>query len=475
MSARKAKLDAVVLAAGQSKRFRGTRPKVLHPLAGRPILGHVLDTLREVHRSEKLGTVCVVVSPGKQVEKALAAVKLPFQVIFAVQQKPLGTGDAARVGLKKLGPHGQDLLVLAGDMPLVRPESLVSLVRARRDAGAAAALLTAIVPEPPPYGRIVRNTGSITGIVEARDASPDQLEITEVNLCTYAFDRAALEGAVPKLKSDNAQGERYLTDVAAILVETGLHLTSVQGDVEEVFGTNTRGDFAIVARIMRERIVDDLMDAGVTVIDPDTTYVDAGVIVGADTVLRPNTSLEGATKIGAGAEIGPNVRLVDTTVGDEATISFAVAKEAKIGPRCSVGPFASLRPGTVLAKGAKAGTFAEMKNAKIGEGSKVPHFSYLGDVTVGRDSNIGAGTITSNYDGKDKHRTVIGDETFVGSDSILVAPVRVGSRAYTGAGSVVTRNVPPGGLVYGVPAVPRERKPKKAAKRSVKTKKKRGR
>jgi bifunctional UDP-N-acetylglucosamine pyrophosphorylase / glucosamine-1-phosphate N-acetyltransferase len=467
MSSRKPKLDAVVLAAGQSKRFRGTRPKVLHPLAGRPIVGHVLDTLREVHRSEKLGTVAIVVPPGRQVENALKNEKLPFKVVFATQTKPLGTGDAARVGLKKV--DAQDVLVVAGDMPLVRAESLVSLVRARRDAEAAGALLTAITRNPPPYGRIVRNETWITGIVEARDASPEELAITEVNLCTYVFNRDALVQALPKVKSDNAQGERYLTDVAAIMVEDGQHLTSVQGEIEEVYGTNTRGDFATVARIMRERIVADLMDAGVTVIDPDTTYVDAGVRVGPDTVLRPNTFLEGATKIGSNAEIGPNTRLVDTTVGDDTTVSFTVAVEAKIGPQATVGPFASLRPGTVLAKGAKAGTFAEMKNAKIGEGSKVPHFSYLGDVTVGRDSNIGAGTITSNYDGKDKHQTHIGDETFVGSDSILVAPVRVGSRAYTGAGSVVTRNVPPGGLVYGVPATPQKRKPRKK-KPSVKKK-----
>jgi bifunctional UDP-N-acetylglucosamine pyrophosphorylase/glucosamine-1-phosphate N-acetyltransferase len=281
-----------------------------------------------------------------------------------------------------------------------------------------------------------------------------------VNLCTYAFDRAALEKALPRVGSDNAQGERYLTDVAAELVAGGQGLTSVTGDLEEVFGTNTRAEFAAVSRIMRDRIVGDLMDAGVTVIDPDTTYVDAGVKVGADTVLRPNVYLEGTTTIGSRCEIGPGVQLIDSSVADDATVTFAVARGTRIGPAATVGPFASLRPGTVLARGAKAGTFAEMKNARIGEGAKVPHLSYMGDVTVGRGSNIGAGTITSNYDGKNKHATKIGDDVFIGSDSILVAPVRVGRGAYTGAGSVVTRDVGAGELVYGVPASPRKRRAK---------------
>ena len=460
-------LAAVVLAAGQSKRFRGTSPKVLYPLCGRPTLVHVLEMLREVHRSTPIATAAIVVPPGKQVEKALAGARYPFAIEFAVQRDPRGTGDAAQVGLKKT-KDADEVLVLAADMPLVRASSLVSLVRARRESGAAGALLTAMSPQPPAYGRIVRSEGSISGIVEARDATPEQLEIREVNLCTYAFDRAALGRALPRITADNAQGERYLTDAAAELVADGHHLTSVEGDIEEILGTNTRAEFAAVSRVLRDRIVGGLMDAGVTVVDPDTTYVDAGVSVGADTVLRPNTYLEGATKIGAGCDIGPGVQLVDTTVGDGATVSFAVAREARIGPEASVGPFASLRPGTVLARGAKAGTFAEMKNARIGEGAKVPHFSYLGDVSVGRRSNIAAGTITSNYDGRDKHETKIGDDVFIGSDSILVAPVRVGPGAYTGAGSVITRDVGAGELVYGVPATPRQgrnRKRKKAAKR----------
>ncbi len=482
MTPKRNNLGAVVLAAGASKRFGGASPKVLHPLCGPPILVHVLETLRVVHRSAKISTVIVVVPPGKQIEKALAGIGFPFEIAFAVQKELTGTGAAAQIGLKKLG-EVDEVLVLAGDMPLVTAESLTSLVRARRSSASACALLSAtsaISHRPPPYGRILRSAGDVVSIVEAKDATSEQLEIHEVNLSTYAFDRDALGTVLPRIRADNAQGERYLTDSIGELVATGRHVTSTEGDIEESSGTNTREDFADVARIVRRRLVADLMNKGVTVVDPDTTYVDVGVVVGADTVLLPNTHLEGATKIGSGCEIGPSVRLVDTVVGDEARVTFAVAREVRIGPHASVGPFASLRPGTVLGRGAEIGSFAEMKNAKIGDGVKAHHFSYLGDVTVGRGTNIGAGTITCNYDGERKHATTIGEDAFIGSDSILVAPVRVGAGAYTGAGSVVNRDVKAGELVYGVPAKPRgvrgvslrkaKRKspPKKKAKRKGK-------
>jgi bifunctional UDP-N-acetylglucosamine pyrophosphorylase/glucosamine-1-phosphate N-acetyltransferase len=457
-------LSAIVLAGGRSTRFGGTTSKVLHPLCGRPLLGHVLEMLREVHRSTRLREVCVVVPPGREIERAFAGAKFPFKLSFAVQRKAAGTGDAAQVGLRSLGPAGE-VLVCSGDVPLIRAETIVRLVQARRGAGAAAGILTSVLAEPGQLGRVLRTEGWITGVVEVWDATPEQMEIREINTCTYVFAREAFERVLPRLRADNAKKERYLTDVVGELVADGDHLAGVEGDPDEVLGTNTRAELAANARLARERFVDALMEAGVTVIDPTTTYIDADVRCGPDTVLLPNTYLEGATSVGSGCEIGPNVRLVDTKVGDGAVVTFAVARESKIGPEASVGPFASLRPGTVLAKGAKAGTFAEMKNARIGEGSKVPHFSYLGDVSVGRGSNIGAGTITCNYDGKDKHPTSIGDDVFIGSDSILVAPVRVGSGAYTGAGSVVTRDVRAGELVYGVPATGRTRskKPKKKA------------
>lgn len=480
----KPKLGAVVLAAGRSKRFRGARPKVLHPLAGRPILVHVLEALRDVHRSNRIASVCVVVSPGREIEKALAGIKFPFPITFAVQKEPTGTGAATEIGLRKL-PDVDDVLVLAGDVPLLRADSLISLIGARREAGAAGALLTAVLDDGGPYGRILRTKGKIEGIVEANDATEKQLAIREINTCILCYSREALATTLPKLKSDNAQGERYLTDVVGLLIESGAELTSVEGEPTDVLGTNTRAELALVTRLARERVVGELMEAGVTVLDPDTTYVDLGVTVGPDTVIHPNTYIEGTSKIGSGCEIGPVVRLVDSTVGDGSVVTFSDVNGAKIGPDASVGPFARLRPGTTLRKGAKVGTFVETKAADIGEGSKVPHLSYMGDVTVGRDSNIGAGTITSNYDGKDKHRTKIGDEVFVGSDTIFIAPVRVGRGAYTGAGSVVNRDVKAGDLVYGVPArgargvSPRQKGkgkgtvPRKAAKRPVKKRKKR--
>ncbi len=477
----KRRTGAIVLAAGRSKRFRGAQPKVLHPLAGRPILVHVLETLRDVHRQSRLSSVCVVVPPRGAVERVLGSLKLPFDVAFATQRDAGGTGAAAAIGLHKLGP-ADDVIVLAGDMPLVQAARLVAMVDALREQDVSGVLLSATTDRVLPYGRIVRSARGIERIVEAKDATPDELSIRELNLSTYAFRRDALAGALPKLRADNTQGERYLTDVIGEILAADGRVIGVSGDVDEALGTNTRADFAHVSRVVRERITGELMDSGVTVIDPDTTYVDAGVRVGPDTVLRPNTTLEGTTMIGEGCEIGPFVRLVDSTVGDGAEVTFAVAVSSKIGPGAEVGPFASLRPGTVLRKGAKAGTFVEMKEADIGEDAKVPHLSYMGDVRIGPRTNIGAGTITANYnpfelapDGSTKHRTSIGADAYVSSDTVLVAPVRVGDGAQTGAGSVVTRNVKAGELVYGVPArAAGKAKKRAAAKRPAATKKKAG-
>ncbi len=474
MSPKKPKLGAVVLAAGRSKRFKGTSPKVLHPLCGRPILEHVLAALTELHRAERLSSVVIVTPPGKEVERSVAAVtKLPFPVAFATQKDPTGTGAATRIGLRKLG-DADDVLVVAGDVPLVRTESLIELVRSRRASDAAAVLLTAVLEDGGPYGRIVRNGNAVAQIVEARDATPEQLRIREINTSIMAFDRHALEVVLPKLRTNNAQGELYLTDTVGELIAGGSIVGSVEGASTDVLGTNTRSEFATVARLCRERIIGDLMDAGVTVIDPSSVYVDADVKVGPDTVLHPNTYLQGATTIGASCEIGPSTQVIDSTVGDGAVITFAKVAGSKVGPECSVGPFASLREGTRLRAGAKAGTFVEMKKADVGERSKVPHLSYMGDVTIGRDVNIGAGTITSNYDGKDKHRTTIGDEVFTGSDTVFIAPVRVGRGAYTGAGSVVNRNVPAGEVVYGVPARRQGPRTKKPLKRKPKPRKRKG-
>lgn len=460
------RIGAVVLAAGRSKRFGGTQPKVLAPLCGRSILEHVLTNLRDLPRADRPAEVVVVVPPGKHVERALGDAAFPFGVAFAVQREVTGTADATRIGLRKLGAT-DEVLVLAGDAPLVRPSSLSALLRSRRSAGAAASVLTAVLEHGGSYGRIKRDGERVTAIVEAADASEEELAIREINSSIYAFDRTALDAVLPEIGKDNAQGERYLTDAVAALMGSGERVIGARGEPSDVLGTNTRAEFALVARLCRERIVGDLMAAGVTVVDPSTTYVDAGVTVGADTTIHPNTYLQGTTRVGAGCEIGPSVQLVDSAVADGAIVTFAKVVGSKIGRDASVGPFASLRQGTVLKAGAKIGTFVETKEAVIGEGTKVPHLSYMGDVTVGRDANIGAGNITANYDGKDKHATRIGDEVRSGSNTVFVAPVRVGRGAYTGAGSVVNRDVAAGDLVYGVPAkpAPRKRKPKKKSTR----------
>lgn len=464
---------AIVLAAGRSKRFRSSTPKVLHPLLGRTLAEHVLQALRGMPRSVRPSEVVVVTPPGGEVEAALGAGDYPFALRFAVQREPKGTGDAARIGLSRLSKP-QEVLVLAGDAPLLQPATLAELARARRARRAACGVLTAILDDPGAYGRVVRAPdGRIDRIVEAPDASSAERAIAEINTSTYVFDAAALARALPKLRTDNAQDEFYLTDAVRLLVNDGV--VAVTGDPGDALGANTRGDFALVSRVMRARIVEDLLDRGVTVADPDTCYVDAGVTVGAETVLLPNTHLEGSTRIGGGCEIGPSVRLVDTAVGAGATVTFAVARSARIGPGAQVGPFASLRAGTVLGRNAKIGTFVETKAAVVGEGAKVPHLAYMGDVTIGRRSNIGAGTITCNYDGTDKHRTEIGDDAFVGTNNSLRAPVRIGTGAYTGAGSVVTRDVAPGEMVFGVPARPAPQDPKRRARAGTGRRTRRGR
>lgn len=448
-------LGAIVLAGGRSKRFRSEAPKVLHPAAGRPLIAHVLGALGGVHVSTPIDAVAIVVPPGGEVEAAVGSLDLPFELRFAVQDPPLGTGDAARIGLEVL-EGADEVLVCAGDVPLVRPESLSGLVEERRSSGAAVALLSAMLDDPGSYGRVVRSDGEVSGIVEAKDASAEQLGIGEINVSVYAFSADALRKALPRLSDDNSQGEYYLTDAVGILgAEAGI--AAVVGAPEEAQGMNTRTDLADVLAVLRRRKLDELMASGVTVIDPGATYVDVGVTVGADTTLLPNTYLEGSTRIGSGCEIGPEARLVDTEVDDGAAVTFAVARDARIGPGASVGPYASLRSGTVLERGAKVGTFVETKEAHIGTGAKVPHLAYMGDVSVGERSNIGAGTITCNYDGEHKHRTTIGDDVFIGTNNSLRAPVDVGDGAYTGAGSVVTHDVASGELVFGNPARPRKR------------------
>lgn len=454
-------LAAVVLAAGEGKRFRSSKAKVLHELLGQPLVAHVLDAVRPLRPTR---TVVVVGRDADSVQRVLA----DRGARFVTQERLLGTADAVRTADGALGRFSGDVLVTAGDTPLLTSETLRALVKHHRAGKAAATVLSAHVADPTGYGRLVRDgEGALERIVEHRDATEQERRIDEINVGVWVFDRAALRSALPQVGSRNSQGELYLTDLVEVLRARGASVAAFATTTpEEAEGVNDRAQLAAVAATLRARIARRHGEAGVTITDPATTYIEPGVRIGADTVIGPNTSLRGATVIGAGAEVGPSVDAVDTKIADGARVRFAVLDQAVVGKGAQVGPFAYLRPGAVLKANAKVGTYVEVKASTIGEGSKVPHLSYIGDATVGRDVNIGAASVTCNYDGetRTKSKTVIGDEVRIGSDTMLVAPVRLGKRAVTGAGSVVTKDVPAGTVVYGNPARPRRsRKPKPGA------------
>ncbi len=449
-------LAAVVLAAGEGTRMRSETPKVLHPLCGRPMLLHVVDALVAL----PLERIVIVVGHGaERVTKTLQeqiASEMPIE--FVEQRVQRGTGDAVSVGLTAFSDDPDldgDVLVMPGDAPLVRPEVLARLARDHREADAAATLLTAELDElTRDFGRLVRDDkGRADHIVEKTDASPEELEIDEVNTSIYCFRRGLLAPALRRLSPENAQGEYYLTDAVAVLRHAGHEVLAVPAnDRTAAMHVNDRAQLAAAEAELRSRINLRWMREGVSMVDPSSTYIDSAVELEPDVRLLPGTILEGRTVVSTGAVVGPDTQLVDTIVGERAVVRQAVAREAEIGDDCTVGPYVSLRPGTRLAAGAHVGTFVETKNAEIGEGAKVPHLSYVGDAEIGPRANIGAGTITANYDGRTKHRTVIGADARISSNTVLVAPVEVGEGAYTGAGAVVNRDVPAGALAKGVPA-----------------------
>jgi bifunctional UDP-N-acetylglucosamine pyrophosphorylase/glucosamine-1-phosphate N-acetyltransferase len=433
----------VVLAAGQGTRMRSSTPKVLHPLGGRSMLGHVLAAAEPLGA----GTTVVVVGAGRAaVEEHLA--RIAPGALPVLQEEQRGSGHAAALALAAVSDLQGTVLVVNGDAPLLRAETVTALVTAHARAGNALTVLTAEVPDPTGLGRIVRDgDGSVRAIVEERDATPAQREIREINAGVYVGDAAALRGALDRISADNDQGELYLTDVLGVLVADGAPVGGARAeDPDDVLGCNDRRELAARRRTLNDRVLDDLMRAGVTVVDPQTTWVDVTAAVAADAVLQPGTQLLGTTTVATGAVVGPDSTLVDTEVGQDAVVTRAHCLEAVIGPQVTVGPFAYLRPGTRLAAGAKVGTFVETKNATVGEGSKVPHLSYVGDATIGRGTNIGAATVFVNYDGVAKHHTTIGDHARTGADNMFVAPVTVGDGAYTAAGSVITADVPPGAM-----------------------------
>ncbi|HEX8133620.1 MAG TPA: bifunctional UDP-N-acetylglucosamine diphosphorylase/glucosamine-1-phosphate N-acetyltransferase GlmU [Actinomycetes bacterium] len=434
-------LSVVVLAAGEGKRFRSALPKPLHPLAGRPLLWHVLAATAPL----KSDRTVVVVGVGAE-EVTAAAERFDVGPLeFAVQPEPRGTGDALAAALPLL-PRGGQVLVLYGDTPLVTTALLERLLEAHRSAQAAVTLLTCRPQDPSGYGRVLRDAGgAVTGVVEQRDATPEQLAVGEVNAGFYVFERGVLDG-LAELGRDHDQGECYLPDLVPLVRRDGGEVVAVPGPEEEAGGVNDRAELAAAAAVLRRRLLERLMAAGVTVVDPATTFVDVDVAVGADTVLQPLTFLEAGTRVGARCELGPNVRLVGCTVDDGASVTQSLAVKAHIGAGALVGPFAYLRPGADLARGSKVGTFVEVKQSRVGEGSKVPHLTYVGDADIGAGVNVGAGTVFVNYDGIDKHRTTVGDGAFIGSDTMLVAPLTVGDGAQTAAGSTITKDVPPDAL-----------------------------
>jgi bifunctional UDP-N-acetylglucosamine pyrophosphorylase/glucosamine-1-phosphate N-acetyltransferase len=435
----------VILAAGEGTRMKSSTPKVLHSISGRSLVGHVLHAVGALSPKK----VRVVVGAGReQVEAHLAEIAPDVTTVF--QEKRGGTGHATQLALDGLHPSGT-ILVLAGDTPMLTGTSLSQLLEHHLAGGFTASVLTAEHPDPTGYGRIVRaDDDSLLRIVEERDADEIQRDILEVNSGVYAFDAAKLAGAIGKLKNNNSQGELYLTDVIEILRNEGGKIAAVLiDDFIEILGVNDRVQLAEAAALLRDRINEDLMKSGVTIVDPLSTWIDSTATVANDVVIMPGSAIAGATTVATGAVIGPRTTLVDCTVGAGAHVIESRAAESIIGDGASVGPFTYLRPGTKLLANSKAGAYVEMKNATLGEGSKVPHLSYVGDAVIGEGSNIGAATIFVNYDGVEKHYTVVGDHVRIGSDSMLVAPVTIGDGAYTAAGSVITEDVPPGAIGVG--------------------------
>lgn len=427
-------VTAVILAAGQGTRMKSSLPKVLHKAAGKPMVQWVIDVLQAAGVEEK---IAVLGHGGDMVEEALRG-----QVQAAWQYEQLGTGHAVMQAAPLLPVEGKTVLVLCGDTPLLTADTLQKLITKHQEEQNAVTLLTAVAENPFGYGRIVRTDGAIQAIVEQKDATPEQQLIKEINTGTYCFDQQFLQDNLAKLTTNNAQQEYYLTDLIALAVNQGKKLGGyIMEDFAESLGVNNRVQLAQAEQILRQRKCQEVMLAGVTLIDPATTYLDAEVEIGRDTIIYPGTFISGKTVIGSGNIIGCNCRIVDSIIGNDNDIQQSVLTEAQVGNECKIGPFAYLRPGASLADKVKIGDFVEVKKAQVGEGSKIPHLSYVGDATVGSGVNIGCGTITCNYDGVNKYQTIIEDDVFIGSNTNLVAPVTVGKGATVGAGSTITRDV----------------------------------
>ncbi|MTB72017.1 bifunctional UDP-N-acetylglucosamine diphosphorylase/glucosamine-1-phosphate N-acetyltransferase GlmU [Arsenicicoccus sp. MKL-02] len=453
----------IVLAAGEGTRMKSATPKVLHAIGGRSLVGHAIRAAEGV---EPLHLAVVVRHERERVAAHVA--EIAPEAVIADQDEVKGTGRAVECGLEQLPADlSGTVIVTYGDVPLLESVTLTALLEQHDATGSAVTVVTAHLTDPTGYGRIVRDAdGSVAAIVEQKDATPQQREITEINSGLYAFDAQVLRSALAQVGTDNAQGEKYLTDVLAIAKGQGLTVSAhVVDDLWQTEGVNDRVQLATLGKELNRRIVERWMREGVTVVDPATTWIDADVSIGRDTTIRPGTQLLGATTIGEGAEIGPDTTLQDTQVGDGASVIRSQTLLAEIGPQATVGPFSYLRPGTTLGVKAKVGGFVETKNAQIGDGAKVPHLTYCGDATIGEGTNVGAGTIFANYDGERKYRSTLGKHVFIGSNSVLVAPADIGDGAFVAAGSAINQPVGAGDLAVArgrqrnIPGYIRSRRP----------------
>jgi bifunctional UDP-N-acetylglucosamine pyrophosphorylase / glucosamine-1-phosphate N-acetyltransferase len=434
---------AAVLAAGKGTRMKSNRAKVLHTICGVPMVNYAIAALEQVGPQETLVVV------GHQAEEVKAA--LPRGVVPVFQEEQRGTGDAVRVALEAIEEEDGVLLVVNGDGPLISGRTLTELVERHRAAGVGATVLVAELEDATGLGRVTEDAG-VVRIVEDKEATEAEKEVRSGNLGLYAFDLSEIRRALEIIDTNNSQGELYLTDALEVIGWESRAVTYRVKNPEEANLVNDRAQLAKAEEIVRRRILDAHMRAGVTVRDPVSTHIEASVEIGRDTIILPGTFLRGETKIGSDCVIGPSADLLDTVVDDGTLVEHSVGRGAAIGAGVSVGPYAYLRPGTVLGEASKVGAYCELKNTKVGAESKVPHLSYVGDTEIGEGANLGAGTITANYDGKNKHRTRIGDGVFTGINTNLIAPISVGESAYIGAGSVVNKDVPPGKLAVGMPA-----------------------
>lgn len=433
-------VKVIILAAGQGKRMKSARPKVLHEIAGRSLVGWMIDAASGLQADE----IRVVI--GHEAEAVAAA--LPEGIATTLQAEQRGTGHAVQLAMADSDAGGDDVVVvLPGDHPTLDPRSVAELVDRHRASEAAATMLTTVLDDPTGYGRVLRDgSDGVTGVVEEADADQAQRAINEVATSVYAFTAASLAPALEGVSAENAQQEHYLPDVIGILAAQGSTLAAVSAPADVAAGVNSYDQLAAAAGLLKHRINARWMAEGVWLVEPDRTYIDVDAVIEPGARIYPGVHIEGSSTVAAGAEIGPDVHMRDCRIGEDAGVRYSVLESAEVGPRAQVGPYARLRPGTVLGAEAKVGTFVELKATTVGARSKVPHLSYMGDASIGEDSNIGAGSITCNWDGYDKHPTTIGDRAFIGSDTMLVAPVEIGDDAWTGAGSTITRDVPAGSL-----------------------------